>query len=228
MDGYNCQQHELIEMKIPITGFPAPDCIWKFKNKQVFPDSRHKIYCTPSYATLVITDTQRSDTGMYIIQCKNRFGNDQNTVDLLVATAPEAPYNVKIGDIERDSVKITWNAPDDNGGLPLLKYTIEMCPTSSDRWTKAGSTRNTEYTLINLSGQTSYKFRVSVENEIGMSEPSSESDPITTKEDKYIASNYDEFVDNERNWQAYTPKEKEEGLMEKYQIFEELGRGQFG
>jgi titin len=228
VDGYRCTQHDMIEMKVPIEGYPQPDCIWKFKNKQVFPDSRHKLYTSPTHTTLQINDTQRSDTGMYIIQCKNRFGNDQNSIDLLVATVPDAPHDIRISDVERDSVHLIWRAPEDDGGLPLLKYTIEMCPTSSDRWTKAGSTRKTEYTLINLSGQTSYKFRISVENDIGSSEPSAESDSITTKEDKYIAANYDEFVADERHWQAYNPRSQEEGLMVKYQIFEELGRGSFG
>merc|ERR1712110_723758 len=125
-----------------------------------------------------------------------------------------------------------------------IKYTVEMCPTSSSTWTKAGSTRKTDYTIINLSGQTTYKFRVFAENQTGMSEPSIESDAITTKEDKYIAANYDDYVQNEKEWEAVNPRvhvfkelkkgEKEDpknpqvNYTDKYQIFEELGRGDYG
>jgi titin len=181
---------------------------------------------------------------MYIIQAKNRFGIDQCSVDVLVTTVPDAPERVKIDEVERDSVHVNWRSPQDNGGLPIIKYTVEMCPTSSSTWTKAGSTRKNDYTIINLSGQTTYKFRVSAENETGMSEPSIESDAITTKEDKYIAANYDDYVTSEKEWEAVDPrvhifKELKKGekpdpknvqvnYTDKYQVFEELGRGDYG
>merc|ERR1712050_649966 len=200
-DGIVCRTHDCVDIKVPIEGVPQPDTIWMFQGKMILPDSRHRLFTGPTGTTLTITDALRSDSGMYIIQAKNRFGNDQCSVDVLVTTVPDAPERVKIDEVERDSVHVMWRAPQDNGGLPIIKYTVEMCPTSSSTWTKAGSTRKTDYTIINLSGQTTYKFRVFAENQTGMSEPSIESDAITTKEDKYIAANYDDYVQPEKEWE---------------------------
>jgi titin len=244
VDGIRAGLHDCVDIKVPLEGVPQCDVTWMYKGKMILPDSRHRIYTGPQATILTLTDAQRMDTGMYVIQAKNRYGNDQCSVDVLVTTVPEAPEQIKISDVERDSVVVSWKAPQDTGGLPLIKYTVEMCPTSSETWTKAGSTRKTDYTIINLSGRTTYKFRVMCESEYGMSAPSEESDPITTKEDKYIAANYDDYVQDEKDWQAYKvntivqqepkkgqkPEEKPKVIKvtDKYQVFEELGRGDFG
>ena len=143
---------------------------------------------------MTINDADRKDSGFFVVQAKNRFATDSVTVELLVVDVPQPPENVKVSEITRDSCQLTWGEPRDAGGLMLQKYSIEMCPASSNRWTQVSSTRANHYTVINLSGRTRYQFRVLAINDIGPSKPSDPSETITTKEDRIMASNYDDWV----------------------------------
>ena len=223
-----CRKHEVVSIKIPLEGYPQPDITWSIQGNLVFNDSRHNIHTTPSFTTLTINDADRKDSGFFVVQAKNRFATDSVTVELLVVDVPQPPENVKVSEITRDSCQLTWGEPRDAGGLMLQKYSIEMCPASSNRWTQVSSTRSNQYTVINLSGRTRYQFRVLAINDIGPSKPSDPSETITTKEDRIMASNYDDWVDPLDRFQPYVANISTEGLTERYHICEEIGHGAFG
>uniref|UniRef100_A0A8C5CAK1 Protein kinase domain-containing protein n=1 Tax=Gadus morhua TaxID=8049 RepID=A0A8C5CAK1_GADMO len=118
-------------------------------------------------------------------------------------------------DISRDSITLTWEPPYNDGGSPITNYIVEKCPTTADRWIRAGHTSDSSFTIINVFGKTKYQFRVMAENQFGLSPPSDPTEPITTKEDKEIIAGEAPF---------YKVKE----LSSKYIISEELARCQFG
>lgn len=88
--------------------------------------------------------------------------------------APQEPVNlaVTIGD---SSANLSWSPPLSNGGSVITDYVIEYKLTSGGVWSPYtdGVSTNTFATLINLSNDTSYDFRVSAVNAIGQSAPSS-------------------------------------------------------
>uniref|UniRef100_A0A672I958 Uncharacterized protein n=1 Tax=Salarias fasciatus TaxID=181472 RepID=A0A672I958_SALFA len=190
----------------------------------------HQVITTRSFTSLVFQKgVQRKDTGYYIITAKNRFGTDKQTIEVNVADIPEAPKELKVSDIARDSITLTWEPPANDGGSDIISYIIEKCPTTADRWIRAGQTADCSITIINIFGKTKYQFRVIAENEFGLSPPSNPTEPITTKEDKSVIRNYDEEVDETREItkeEALFYKVKE--LSSKYTISEELARCQFG
>lgn len=219
-----------VTIKIPITGKPEPAVTWQKGPEVLSSSAYHQVITTRSFTSLVfLKGVQRKDTGYYAITAKNRFGSDKQTIEVNVADIPDAPKGLVVSDIARDSITLTWEPPASDGGSEIINYIVEKCPTTADRWIRAGHTTDCSITIINIFGKTKYQFRVIAENQFGLSLPSPPTEPITTKEDKSVIRNYDEEVDEDREItkeEAVFYKVKE--LSSKYIISEELARSQFG
>lgn len=220
----------MVNIKIPFGGKPDPVITWQKGQDLIDSNGHYQVIVTRSFTSLVFTNgVEKKDAGFYIVCAKNRFGIDQQTVELDVADVPDPPRGVKASDISRDSVTLNWVAPANDGGSKVISYIIEKCPTTAERWQRVAQSRDTHYTVINLFGGTSYQFRVIAENKFGQSAPSETSGPVMTKEDKSRVLLYDREVDDT----GHVPKGKvshsdAKNLHNKYAIAEELGRGQFG
>uniref|UniRef100_A0A671TT43 Uncharacterized protein n=1 Tax=Sparus aurata TaxID=8175 RepID=A0A671TT43_SPAAU len=216
--------------KKPLNSSENPAVTWQ-KGQEILSNSPyHQVITTRSFTSLVFQKgMQRKDTGYYIITAKNRFGMDKQTIEVNVADIPEAPKKLVVSDIARDSITFTWEPPANDGGSDIIGYILEKCPTTADRWIRAGQTTDCSITVVNIFGKTKYQFRVIAENQFGLSPPCEPTEPITTKEDKSVIRNYDEEVDETREItkdEALFYKVKE--LSSKYTISEELARCQFG
>lgn len=95
-------------------------------------------------------------------------------------SAPSGPMVVK--DLKKDSLTIEWKAPIDDGGLQIVKYSIEKCDPQKGVWMKVADVdRDIEsYSIQKLLNNAQYLFRVTASNPIGESEPL-ESEPISIK-----------------------------------------------
>lgn len=221
---------EVVNIKIPFVGKPDPVITWQKGQDLIDSNGHYQVIVTRSFTSLVFpSGVEKKDAGFYIVCAKNRFGIDQQTVELDVADVPDPPRGVKASDISRDSVTLNWVAPANDGGSRVISYIIEKCPTTAERWQRVAQSRDTHYTVINLFGGTSYQFRVIAENKFGQSAPSETSGPVMTKEDKSRVLLYDREVDDT----GHVPRGKAQlsdskNLHNKYAIAEELGRGHFG
>lgn len=230
MGAVHCVRGDRVTIKIPISGKPEPAVTWQ-KGQEILSNSPyHQVITTRSFTSLVFQKgMQRKDSGYYIITAKNRFGMDKQTIEVNVADIPDAPKGLAVTEIGRDSITFTWEPPANDGGSNIIGYILEKCPTTGERWIRAGQTTDCSITVINIFGKTKYQFRVIAENEFGLSAPSSPTEPVTTKEDKSVIRNYDEEVDETREItkeEALFYKVKE--LSSRYIISEELSRCQFG
>lgn len=220
----------MVNIKIPFSGKPDPVITWQKGQDLIDSNGHYQVIVTRSFTSLVFPNgVEKKDAGFYIVCAKNRFGIDQQTVELDVADVPDPPRGVKASDVSRDSVTLNWVAPANDGGSRVNSYIIEKCPTTAERWERVAQSRDTRYTVINLFGGTSYQFRIIAENKFGQSAPSETSGPVMTKEDKSRVLIYDREVDDT----GRVPKGKAQhsdakNLHNKYAIAEELGRGQFG
>lgn len=221
---------EVVNIKIPFSGKPDPVITWQKGQDLIDSDGHYQVIVTRSFTSLVFPNgVDKKDAGFYIVCAKNRFGIDQQTVELDVADVPDPPRGVKASDISRDSVTLNWVAPASDGGSKVISYIIEKCPTTAERWERVAQSRDTHYTVINLFGGTSYQFRVIAENKFGQSAPSESSGPVMTKEDKSRVLLYDREVDDtERVPKGKAQHSETKNMHKKYSIAEELGRGQFG
>ena len=88
-----------------------------------------------------------------------------------VPTAPQGP--LEVSDITADSVVLHWKPPKDDGGIDLTGYIIERRDTKRAVWTKIGSVDGVtlDFKVTGLQEGMEYLFRVSAENEVGISEP---------------------------------------------------------
>lgn len=220
----------MVNIKIPFGGKPDPVITWQKGQDLIDSNGHYQVIVTRSFTSLVFPNgVEKKDAGFYIVCAKNRFGIDQQTVELDVADVPDPPRGVKASDVSRDSVTLNWVAPANDGGSKVISYIIEKCPTTAERWQRVAQSRDTHYTVINLFGGTSYQFRVIAENKFGQSAPSETSGPVMTKEDKSRVLLYDREVDDI----GHVPRGKAQhsdakNLHNKYAIAEELSRGQFG
>uniref|UniRef100_A0A3Q3JL30 Uncharacterized protein n=1 Tax=Monopterus albus TaxID=43700 RepID=A0A3Q3JL30_MONAL len=219
-----------ITIKIPLSGKPEPAVTWQKGQEILSNSSYHQIITTRSFTSLVFQNgVQRQDSGYYTITAKNRFGMDKQTIEVNVVDIPEPPKGLVVTDIARDSITLTWEPPASDGGSSIISYIVEKCPTTSDRWVRAGQSTDCSITILTVFGKSKYQFRVLAENQFGLSQPSEPTEPITTKEDKSVIRNYDEEVDETREVtkeEALFYKVKE--FSSKYIISEELARCQFG
>lgn len=219
-----------MNIKIPFVGKPDPVITWQKGQDLIDSNGHYQVIVTRSFTSLVFpSGVEKKDAGFYIVCAKNRFGIDQQTVELDVADVPDPPRGVKASDISRDSVRLSWVAPANDGGSRVISYVIEKCPTTAERWQRVAQSRDTHYTVIGLFGGTSYQFRVIAENKFGQSAPSETSGPVMTKEDKSRVLLYDREVDDT----GHVPRSKAQhsdskNLHNKYAIAEELSRGHFG
>lgn len=85
---------------------------------------------------------------------------------------------IRFSDVTKDSITLSWQPPDSDGGLPINKYNIEYRDTRRTAWVKAGSVskENTSFTCADLIEGNEYIFRVTALNDEG------ESPPLESKE----------------------------------------------
>jgi hypothetical protein len=94
--------------------------------------------------------------------------------DTRAATVPQPPTNVHATEGDTIAV-ITWDAPLDNGGSPVVQYLV----TASDGSTQITTDASPGVTYTGLTNGTAYTFTVKAINAIGISSASSASNSVT-------------------------------------------------
>ena len=111
------------------------------------------------YSTKIhISDTKRSDTGVYELKASNINGTDTCTCKVTVLDVPgppEGPVGTK--DIRKDSATISWLVPKDDGGSPITHYIVEKQEQNNMRWEPSGETRNLSIRVENLIEDAEYR-----------------------------------------------------------------------
>lgn len=80
-------------------------------------------------------------------------------------------------DIDKDSLKLQWEAPENDGGTPIQKYIVERRDKSEREWTEVGTEPAVEgksvYTLLdqNVVEGKEYYYRVRAVNKAGPGDP---------------------------------------------------------
>lgn len=88
---------------------------------------------------------------------------------------PGTPGQPEILDISKDTAKIRWSRPMQDGGSPINNYRIEMRSAGTYRWDLCNPVQKcagTEFLVTGLMEDTDYEFRVSAENKAGVGSPS--------------------------------------------------------
>ncbi|KAK7020187.1 hypothetical protein SK128_012536, partial [Halocaridina rubra] len=88
--------------------------------------------------------------------------------------------------VENDALLLHWETPETDGGTPISGYILEKSEGDGDLWVRVNLVpiKDTEYAVANLIGGREYRFRVSAENAVGMSDPSAPSEVVSISTDQ--------------------------------------------
>ena len=97
---------------------------------------------------------------------------------------PGPPSAPAAEEVTKETCKLSWTAPEDDGGSPVTGYFVERCQTTSSRWLRVTKepVSDTTYKVTDLIEDTEYKFRIAATNKVGEGEPGPESKPIIAKD----------------------------------------------
>ncbi|GLH11531.1 Titin, partial [Gryllus bimaculatus] len=174
---------EDFSIHVPFVAFPKPTASW-FSNDSILDDSDSRIFqqLADDFASLVVKNSKRSDTGQYRLQLRNQSGYDTATVNVRVLDRPGPPENLRADEFAGDALTLFWNPPKDNGGADITNYIVEKKEPRSSTWAKVSSYITTPFCRIrNLTIGREYEFRVMAENQYGTSDPATIGDPVRAR-----------------------------------------------
>uniref|UniRef100_A0A674CY94 Fibronectin type-III domain-containing protein n=1 Tax=Salmo trutta TaxID=8032 RepID=A0A674CY94_SALTR len=87
---------------------------------------------------------------------------------------PDPPTDVEVSTITKDSMVVTWERPEKDGGNAISGFVIEKRDKEGVRWTRCNKRTVSElrFRVAGLLENRSYEFRVSSENAAGVGKPS--------------------------------------------------------
>ena len=136
-------------------------------------------------ANSVVTATISADTGSPASYSVGAPGSAMVTVrdDDSNITVPGAPTALSATAAGGTQINLSWTAPTDDGGSPIIGYKIEVSPDGNADWTELVANTgnaNTTYEHIGLTVGTSRHYRVSAINSDGVGDPSNIDDAIAS------------------------------------------------
>lgn len=174
---------EDFSIHVPYVGFPKPTASW-FANDKLLDDSDSRMFpqLADDYASIIVKNSKRTDSGQYRLQLKNPSGFDTATINVKVLDRPGKPENLRADEFAGDALTLYWQPPKDNGGAEITNYIIEKKEAKSQTWSKVSSYVTVPFVRIrNLTLGKEYDFRVIAENQYGQSEPAVTSEPIRAR-----------------------------------------------
>jgi titin len=112
-----------------------------------------------------VTGLTRGKTYKFRVSAINVVGVGMATTPAsattLLATA-SAPQSLTTANVTSESADLSWTAPSDNGGAPIIRYNIEISSNGGTTWFKNGWTIGTkpQWYFAPLNPGTTYTYRV--------------------------------------------------------------------
>jgi len=174
---------EDFSISIPFVAFPKPTASW-YANDRLLDDSDSRIFIQTGddYASIVVKNSKRTDSGSYKITVKNSSGFDTGSLNVRVLDRPSPPENLRAEEFAGECLTLSWSPPRDNGGADITNYVVERREAKTTTWTKVSSYVTSTYCRVrNLAVGRDYDFRVVAENQYGTSDPAETTEPVKAK-----------------------------------------------
>jgi len=75
---------QTVRFDVDVKGEPAPTTVWFFKSKEIKTGASHKVEHEPYNSKLAISDTTRTNTGIYTLKAENDSGKDEAEVEVII------------------------------------------------------------------------------------------------------------------------------------------------
>ena len=76
LEGVSFSRGQKIKIRVPIVGRPLPKVMWSVDGEVIEPGDKYEVTCTDTSATLVVHDSEKTDSGQYTIHVENELGQD--------------------------------------------------------------------------------------------------------------------------------------------------------
>lgn len=164
---------EDIKVEIPVIGRPRPTVSWQKDGAALKPTQRTNVETTAATVIISISECTRADSGVYTMTGKNIVGSVTDNIIVKVHDVPGPPKGpVKIVEISRTYCIFSWEAPENDGGVPINNYVVEIRDTTSQTWTELSSAViRTVFKAIRLNTGSEYQFRIKAKNRYGVGPP---------------------------------------------------------
>uniref|UniRef100_A0AAY4B930 Titin n=1 Tax=Denticeps clupeoides TaxID=299321 RepID=A0AAY4B930_9TELE len=124
-----------IKVEVPISGRPKPTVSWQRDNQALKLTQRTNVENTPTSTILKITECVRNDSGIYSVTGKNVVGSVTENITIKVHDVPGPPKGpIKLDKVAPTFIEISWDTPENNGGVPINNYIVEIRETTSQTW----------------------------------------------------------------------------------------------
>ena len=135
-----------VEINAEITGHPKPTSKWFFGDKELFSSGDVLIKKDDKGCTLKVSHSTGTNTGKYRLLAENAVGTDEAVFDVLVKDKPSPPRNLRIKEVDKNHVIITWEEPEQDGGSPITEYVIQKKDATKTNFINAGTTDGSTHT----------------------------------------------------------------------------------
>ena len=186
-----------IRLSCTIRGRPLPSVKWQ-KEKGTINDMA-QIENTSSSSSLLINHCSREDAGRYLMIVENSSGSKTVTISVKVLDTPGPVKELKVMEVTREHVLLSWEPPVQDGGSVITNYAIGKRETTRKSYQIAGSTQHrTSFKVTGLTEGDIYFFRVAAENEYGLGAPCETKQPVKISEAPSTPErlDVDEITDN--------------------------------
>ncbi|XP_068168832.1 titin-like isoform X2 [Antennarius striatus] len=170
-----------LRLFVTLKGRPVPEIKWLKEGSSL--SERAQIEVTSSYTELLIENVNRNDSGKYVLTAENHSGSKSAFINVRVLDSPSAPTNLKVKDVKKDSVVLSWEPPLIDGGAKVSHYIVEKREEARKAFTSVSSNcvRNS-YKIENLQEGAFYYFRVLAVNDFGTGVPVETTEAIKVSE----------------------------------------------
>uniref|UniRef100_A0A8B9H2Y0 Titin n=1 Tax=Astyanax mexicanus TaxID=7994 RepID=A0A8B9H2Y0_ASTMX len=166
---------------IPIRGRPVPQIKWE-KDECPLKETV-QVEVTSSHTSLVIDKVSRVDSGKYTVFAENSAGVKSATISVKVLDTPSAPVNLKVVEITKENVTLSWEPPALDGGAKIKNYIVEKRETTRKTFSAVVTNcHKLSWKIEPLQEGCSYYFRVLAENEHGIGLPADITESIKVSE----------------------------------------------
>uniref|UniRef100_A0A3P8WBQ1 Titin n=1 Tax=Cynoglossus semilaevis TaxID=244447 RepID=A0A3P8WBQ1_CYNSE len=173
---------EDLTVEIPFVARPKAAVTWVKDGQPLKRTTRVNFDNTDTLLKLHIKEAAKDDVGCYRITLSNTAGETAADISIVVLDKPGQPGGpVNIEEVTSDSVTISWNPPEYDGGCSIKNYIVERRDTSTTTWNVVSpSLARTKLKVGRLKLGSEYQFRISAENRYGKG-PTLQSDCIVVQ-----------------------------------------------
>uniref|UniRef100_A0A8C3UIP7 Titin n=1 Tax=Catharus ustulatus TaxID=91951 RepID=A0A8C3UIP7_CATUS len=159
-------------MTVPFRGKPIPNVTWNKPDTDL--RTRASIDTSSNCTSLTIEKATRNDSGKYTLTLQNILNTTTLTLIVKVLDTPEKPSppeKLGVTNVTKDSVSLSWLKPEHDGGSRIVSYLLEALEKGQQKWVKCAVVKTTHHVVHGLKENVDYFFRVSAENQAGLSDP---------------------------------------------------------